>query len=135
MTVPLVCVLIGAILPLLVKVAVGKAQIEEGSGSLMGYDNNHPRQQQAQLTGWGQRAVAAHNNAYEAFPPFAAGVIVCLTLGGDPMWTNALCITWVVSRLVYTALYLANLSTLRTTVWTLGFLCALGLIALPLLPS
>ncbi len=38
-------------------------------------DNNHPREQQARLAGWGQRAQAAHDNSFEAFAPFAAAVL------------------------------------------------------------
>ena len=37
-----------------------------------GYDNHLPRAQQAQLEGWGARSVAAHQNGFETFAPFAA---------------------------------------------------------------
>lgn len=37
------------------------------SMSAGGYDNNHPRDQQAALVGWGKRANAAHNNTLESF--------------------------------------------------------------------
>lgn len=50
---------------------VARAMAEEGGGR---YDNHHPRAQQARLTGFGARALAAHLNSIEAFPLFAAGV-------------------------------------------------------------
>ena len=37
-----------------------------------GYDNRMPRVQQARLEGWGARSVAAHQNGFESFAPFAA---------------------------------------------------------------
>ncbi|WP_335598963.1 MAPEG family protein, partial [Halopseudomonas sp.] len=52
-----------------------------------GYDNAHPRAQQAALTGWGARALASHQNMIEAFPLFAAGVLVVryrLQSAGNP---------------------------------------------------
>ena len=48
-----------------------------------GYDNRHPRAQQATLTGWGARSVAAHQNSFETFAPFAAAVLVAHLAGGS----------------------------------------------------
>ena len=41
-----------------------------------GYDNRAPRAGIEQLTPRQQRAYWAHLNAFEAFPPFAAAVII-----------------------------------------------------------
>jgi uncharacterized MAPEG superfamily protein len=93
-----------------------------------GYDNAHPRAQQAKLTGLGLRAQGAHMNGFEVFAPFAAGVLACGLRQIDPARVDALCIAFLVARLVYVGLYLGNLATLRSTVWTLGFLAVCGLL-------
>jgi uncharacterized MAPEG superfamily protein len=98
-----------------------------------GYDNRHPRAQQAALTGWGARAVAAHLNGFETFAPFAAAVLVAHVAGGSPPLVDALAVTFVVSRIAYLICYLTNISTLRSTVWSVGFLATLALFLSPVL--
>lgn len=85
-----------------------------------GLDNRHPRAQQQKLTGWGARAQAAHQNSFEAFAPFAAAVLVAETGGGDPERIALLCGVFLVARVVYIGLYIANLATLRSLVWSAG---------------
>ena len=93
-------------------------------------DNNHPRDQQAQLQGWGRRAQAAHNNAFEDFAPFAAAVIVAHLAHADPGKSSLLAIAHVVVRLVYPLIYVADIGALRTAVWSLGLLSTAGLFVL-----
>ena len=62
------CMLIAAFLPL---AFTGVAKF---SGP--GFNNNRPRDFQAGLTGFRQRAHWAHLNSFEAFPPFAAAVVM-----------------------------------------------------------
>jgi len=71
MTFPLASIAIAFVIVLLTKAPVARAMKELGK-----YDSAEPRKQQAQLTGWGGRALAAHMNSIEAFPPFAAAVLV-----------------------------------------------------------
>ena len=52
MSIPFWCVFISALLIYVARMPVAKAMKEQG-----GYDNHLPRQQQAQLTGFGARAV------------------------------------------------------------------------------
>ena len=85
MTIPLFCILIGDVLPMVAKVPVAMAMKQEGA-----YDNHLPREQQARLSGWGKRALAAHLNAFEAFPVFAAAVLVAHVGGGDATWATGL---------------------------------------------
>lgn len=98
-----------------------------------GYDNRHPRDQQASLSGWGKRAAAAHANGFEAFPPFAAGVLVAQVTGANPQWAAILAVTHVVVRAIYPALYIANVDRARSLVWSVGLACSFGLMLLPLL--
>jgi uncharacterized MAPEG superfamily protein len=60
-------------------------------------------------------------------------VLVAVVAHADPKWTNILALTHVVSRGVYPFVYLANLGTLRSAVWTVGFGATAALFALPLL--
>ena len=61
MTTLLTCLLIAMLLPYLAKGPVAIAMAKLG-----GYDNSHPREQQSKLTGYGARAVAGHQNAFES---------------------------------------------------------------------
>jgi uncharacterized MAPEG superfamily protein len=98
-----------------------------------GYDNRHPRNQQAGLTGWGARSVAAHLNGFETFAPFAAAVLVAHVAGATTGLVDALAVVFVASRAVYVPCYIADLSTLRSLVWTVGIIATLGLFLAPIL--
>jgi len=119
-------VIFAAILPLLVKAPLGYAQAKQAGG----YDNANPRAQQAALTGMGARALAAHNNAFEAFPPFAVGVLLALWAEADLGTVQILCLVHVTARVLQGVFYLADKSTLRSLSWLLGMVCSIWLMAL-----
>lgn len=100
-----------------------------------GYNNHDPRTQQASLEGRGRRAAAAHANAFEAFPPFAAGVIVCHTTGAAPGIALAFSLVHLIARAIYPFLYIFDRASLRSTAWFIGFLATAGLLVLPLVCS
>jgi uncharacterized MAPEG superfamily protein len=127
MTTPFLCVLLAAVLIYLPRGFVIAGQV----GRPEGLDNRHPRDQQAKLEGWARRAHAAHLNTLEAFPVFAAGVLIAHLSGADPGWSSRLSIVFVVARVIYPFIYMADVDKLRTAVWTVGFLAALGLYVLP----
>jgi uncharacterized MAPEG superfamily protein len=129
MSVPLLCIGLAFVVTLLSKAPVAVAMARKPGG----YDNRHPRDQQASLDDWGRRAVAAHLNSFEAFPGFAAAVLVAHLAGGDPAWSTVLAVTFLVARVLYVPCYLANWHILRSSVWTVGFAATLALFALPLL--
>jgi uncharacterized MAPEG superfamily protein len=129
MDTPLLCLLLALVLTHATKLPVALAMARQPGG----YDNRHPRDQQAQLAGWGRRALAAHQNAFEAFPGFAAGVLVAELTGAAPVWAARLAVAFVVCRVVYTGLYVADVAATRSLVWTLGLAATVGLLALPLL--
>ena len=97
-----------------------------------GYDNHHPRTQQAGLTGWGARSLAAHQNGFETFAPFAVAVLMAHLVGASATVVDALAVTFVVSRLVYVGCYLADLAWLRSAVWMVGWVATFGLFLSPL---
>lgn len=112
-------VLAAALLPY---VTVGLAK---AGGS--GYDNARPRDYTERLAGWRRRAEWAHRNHFEAFAPFAAGVLVAGQRGTAPGVVDALAAAFVVFRIGYTAAYLADWPTLRSALWALALACVIAL--------
>ncbi|HEX3974014.1 MAG TPA: MAPEG family protein [Stellaceae bacterium] len=92
-----------------------------------GVDNHAPRATLAALTGWRQRADWAHRNHFEAFAPFAAAVIVAELAHVAQAKIDIAAGAFIALRIVYTGLYIADLATLRTIAWSLGFICVLAL--------
>lgn len=108
-------------------VAGGEMKRMEG-----GYDNRDPRAQQQQLAGRGRRAIAAHQNGLEAFPPFAAGVLAAIQRGGNATVLAVLAAGFVVVRTVYMVAYLDDKPGLRSGMWSLGMLVIAALFVLAL---
>lgn len=127
-TLPFFCVLAAFLLAYLPKIPLSMAMAKAPGG----YDNREPRTQQQALTGWGRRALAAHQNAFEAFPPFAASVMVAHLAHASAGVSSALALTHVAARTIYPVLYLANVATLRSLVWGVGFVATAGLFLAPL---
>ncbi len=92
-----------------------------------GYNNREPRLQQGQLDGLGRRALGAHHNGIEAFAPFSIAVLMAVQRGVDRGAVAALCIGFVVVRTAYVAAYLADKSTVRSALWSLGLAATSGL--------
>lgn len=118
------CVLVAGLLPYL---AVGIAKLDK---SYLRH-NDQPRGWEARLQGKQARAHAAHLNSFEAFPLFAAGVLIAANSLAPQTTVDGLAMAFVVARLVYIACYVANLATLRSLVWmaALGVNIALFVIA------
>ena len=107
------CVALAALLPL---VWVGAAKV---GGA--GYDNARPRIFLQNLSGWPQRANWAQTNAYEAFPPFAAAVIIASLAGANQAVVDVLAGLFLIARISHGLLYILDKPTLRSLVWTIGF--------------
>lgn len=118
MTIALWCVLFAGFLPVMT-VAFAKAGARN-------FDNSDPRRFLDQLTGIRKRADLAHRNHFEAFPFFAVSVIIAQMLHGAQGTIDAIAVTFIVLRLVYTGLYLFDKSSLRTLVWSLGMVCIIA---------
>lgn len=126
MTIPFVCVLIACLLIVLTRIPVGRAMKEQAGR----YDNNNPRDQQAQLTGWGKRALAAHQNTIEAFAPFAAAVVVSFLAKAPMLGCAILSLIFVAARIAYPLCYIADKASARSMVWGVGYLATIGLFVL-----
>lgn len=127
-TVPILCIVVAYLLVYLPHFIAGSQRFKLPGG----FDNANPRDQTARLEGWAKRAAAAHQNGHETFAPFAIAVVVAWVGHGSEHTLTLLAITWVVLRIVYIVLYIANLAALRTVVWTCGLLITVALLLLPL---
>lgn len=117
MSVLIWCLFLATLLPIVAKAPVAKAM-----NSLGRYDNNHPRSQQGKLEGFGARALAAHQNAFEALIMFAPAVLLAIATNKTGTIVQYLAITFIVARIAYNVLYLLDKSTLRSIVWFIGLL-------------
>lgn len=120
MTIAYWCILIAAVLPYL-WVVIAKTAVK-------GMDNRDPRawlaaQNHARV----RRGNAAHLNAFEAFAPFAAGVLMAQAAGVDPGRITTLAIAFVVARVLHGVFYLTDLHAMRSLVWFVGIGCVAAL--------
>lgn len=119
MTIAYSCVFTAFILPYLwIIVAKVKAP---------GMNNKAPRAALAKLEGWKQRANWAHQNAFEAFAPFAVAVIIAQQLQVEQWTIDKLALIFITCRILHGIFYIANWSTLRSLVWFIGFGCVIAL--------
>jgi uncharacterized MAPEG superfamily protein len=91
------------------------------------FDNANPRDWLAGQSGFRRRADAAQLNGFEAFPLFAAAVIIAHLTQAPQARIDLLAIVFVVARVGYLACYLADLATLRSLVWLVGIGAAAAL--------
>lgn len=118
------CVLIAALLPY-VWVYVAKSSGER-------FDNRDPR-------GWlarqdnprVHRANAAQLNSYEAFAPFAAGVVLAQLAGVPGDRIALLALAFVGFRILHGLVYISGaVHLLRSLLWAAGFACVVALLVL-----
>ncbi len=112
------CIFIAGLLPL---VAVAFAKVEKG------YDNNNPRAWLAKREGRASRAHAAHLNSFEAFPLFAAGVLVATYMHAPQGAIDAIALVFIGARITYIFCYLTDRASARSIVWFVGFAAAVAL--------
>ena len=85
-----------------------------------GYDNHDPRAWMAQQSGRRARADAAQQNSFEAFPLFAAAVLLALQQGVEDEALAPWAWFFVAMRVAYIYCYVQNLASWRSVVWMLG---------------
>lgn len=119
MTVAYICVCVSIFIPL---VLIGYAKF----GS-KGYNNRKPREFLEKLEGRHKRAHYAQMNSYEAFPPFAAGVIIAHNAGALQAQVDLLAVVFVVMRILYGICYVMDWASWRSLVWVTAFACIIGL--------
>ena len=117
------CILIAAVMPF---VWVGVAK----SGA-PGYNNKDPRGWVAKQDAFRVRnAYNAHLNAFEAFPTFAAAVLMAQFAGVDPGHANLLAMAFIGFRILHGVFYIAAKAAIRSLVWMGGLACTVALMVL-----
>lgn len=118
MTIAYWCVLIAGLLPYVFTVAA-KWSPE--------YSNENPREYLEKVVGWRKRAHWAQVNSFEAFPFFAAAVIIAQRTFVHQTTIDVLALLFVFSRIIYGVAYIMNKPKARSLIWFLGFACCIGL--------
>jgi uncharacterized MAPEG superfamily protein len=116
MTVALWCVLIAGLLPYLTF-----------GGAATKLDPELPRMSAKELEGVPARIHGAHLNHFEAFPFFAAAVIISHVLQGSSQVVNWLAVAFIVVRLVYTFFYMTGRQPLRSATFGIGLLIVVAI--------
>lgn len=118
------CILIAALLPYVLAL-VAKT-------SAPGYNNRNPRAWLAKQTDnyRVQRANAAHLNAFEAFAPFAAAVLMAQAAGVDHGRIALLALVFIAMRIAHGVFYVADVQLVRSLSWLGGFACVAALMVM-----
>lgn len=112
------CVLLAGMLPI---ITVGIAKFNPR------YDNRDPRSWLERQEGYRRRADFAHRNHFEAFPFFAAAVIIAQQMQTTQGTVDLLAMTFIGARIAYTVMYLGDRPGLRSLAWLIGFGAVVGL--------
>lgn len=121
MTLALWCVLIAGLMPVLFAAAA------KAGGRFTPANNRNPRDFLGTLEGWPQRANWAQQNSFEAFPLFAAAVLIAHMVQGPNAGADGLALGFIGLRLIYGLCYILDWSALRSLVWFGGIACVIGL--------
>ena len=121
------CVLVAALLPL----ACAWLAKSQGLGRPRkdgGFDNHDPRGWLARQKDWQARANAAQANSFEALPFFIGAVIIAHQLGAVQTRVDILAVIFVTLRIIYIAMYVAGLPTVRSAIWSLALMANIGIL-------
>lgn len=121
------CVLVAAILPIVCAAIAkyGKMSTPRREG---GYDNHNPRGWLARQSDWRGRANAAQANTFEALPFFFAAVIIAHQLQAGQTQLDILALLFVMLRIAYVMMYVADLATARSAIWGIAFFVNIGIL-------
>ena len=126
MTVAEWCVF-GAVILYLMTIAPFKAM------GFRSFDNARPRDPEFYDKPLRARALGAHLNGIEAFPLFAAAVLLAEFRASPQHLIDELAILFLIVRAAYVLTYLGDRPTLRSILWSVGFAINTAIFFLPLL--
>ena len=121
------CVLIAALLPI-VCAGIAKSGRIGVARSKGGYDNVNPREWLARQTDWRARANGAQANSFEALPFFIGAVIIAHQLGAPQARLDVLAFLFIVLRLLYIMMYVADLATVRSVLWVMALVANIAIL-------
>lgn len=114
------CILIAACLPYVLAVLAKTAA--------PGYNNKDPRGWVSKQDSYRVRnAYAAHLNSFEAFPAFAAAVLMAQLAQVDAQHVAWLSLAFIAFRILHGLFYVTAQQALRSLSWLGGFACVVAL--------
>lgn len=116
----IVNLIILTLLPIVAKAPVASAMKKIGGGNISGYDNKQPRVQQQELTGFGARCLAAHQNSFEALIMFTPALVLVIAMNLANAYTAILVSVFTLCRVFYLVFYWTDSDKLRSSVWAIG---------------
>jgi uncharacterized MAPEG superfamily protein len=122
MNIAFLCVLLAGITPVICT-TIAKWQFKD-------FDNHNPREWLGRQTGFRARANAAQHNSFEAFPFFAAAVILATLAGVEGPRVDQLSVVFIVARWLYVFFYVSDRPIWRTVCWTVAYVCVVSLMAI-----
>lgn len=119
MTIAFWCVLIAALMPF---AFTGAAKFSGGR-----YNNYKPREWLDKLEGWQKRAHWVQLNSFEAFPIFAAGVIIAHIAGAPQATLDGLAMAFIALRVAYGLCYIFDKAAIRSLIWIAAMGCVVAM--------
>jgi uncharacterized MAPEG superfamily protein len=95
------------------------------------FDNSRPRDAAFYADPIRARALGAHQNGIEAFPFFAAAVLLAEFRQAPQHLIDELAILFLIVRIAYVFTYLGDRPTLRSILWSLGFAINIAIFFMP----
>ncbi|MBR0793841.1 MAPEG family protein [Bradyrhizobium jicamae] len=95
------------------------------------FDNSKPRDPDFFDDPIRSRALGAHQNGIEAFPFFAAAVLLAEFRIGPLRLIDELAVLFLIVRIAYVFTYIGNRPTLRSILWSIGFAINIAIFFLP----
>ena len=99
------------------------------------YDNARPRDPAFYDEPLRARALGAHQNGIEAFPFFAAAVLLAEFRAAPQNLINELAVLFLIVRIAYVLTYIGDRPRLRSILWNVGFLINIAIFFMPAIRS
>ena len=97
------------------------------------FDNAKPRDPNFYGEPIRARALGAHQNGIEAFPFFAAAVLLAEFRESPQRLIDDLAVLFLIVRIAYVFTYLGNRPRLRSILWSLGFAINIAIFFMPVI--
>jgi uncharacterized MAPEG superfamily protein len=97
------------------------------------FDNSRPRDAAFYEDPIAARSLGAHQNGIEAFPFFAAAILLAEFRACPQRLVDELAVLFVIVRIAYVFTYLGDRPTLRSILWSIGFLINIAIFFMPAL--